>query len=66
MLRQAAHALRHEAVLSDRLNEIGVFVRIAASIAIAGACVCGGGHDGRADIGVGGHGRANLINFINC
>jgi hypothetical protein len=41
-------------------------VRITATVAIARAGSSGGSHDGGADIGMGLHGRAYLINFIDC
>jgi hypothetical protein len=41
-------------------------VGIAAAIAIAGARSRGGSHDGGAHIGVGLHGSAYLIDFIQC
>jgi hypothetical protein len=47
------------------LNEISVPVGIAAAVAIAWTGNSGGSHDGRAHIGVGLHGSADLINFIN-
>jgi hypothetical protein len=47
------------------LNEISVPVSIAAAVAIAWTGNSGGSHDGRAYIGVGLHGSADLIDFIN-
>jgi hypothetical protein len=46
------------------LNEVSVLVGIAAAVAIAGAGCGRSGHDGCADIRVGLHGRAHLIDFI--
>jgi hypothetical protein len=49
-----------------QLNEIRVLVSVAAAVAIAGACSRGSSHDGCAHIGVGLHGSAYLIDFIDC
>jgi hypothetical protein len=59
-------AAPQQCIEADRslLNEIGVFVRIAAAVAIARACDRSKGHSCGAHIRVA-HGSAHLLGFIH-
>jgi hypothetical protein len=67
LFKSVCVAARQQGIEAARfsLNEIRVFVCIAAAIAVAGASNSRRSHDGGTDIGVGLHGSAHLIDFID-
>jgi hypothetical protein len=60
----AAFSKQHQAAKFS-LNEIRVFVGIAATVAITGTCNRSEGHGCGAHVGVSLHGSAHLIDFVD-